>query len=87
MEFLRKGEPVNARLLIKLVFVLAVLLFMVMMGMSNHHPTRFKLDKFGWDFETQAAIMYFIFFGVGLITGAVIAVGGGGGKHSAPKGK
>ena len=67
----------NTRLFLKLVFVLAVLLFMVMMGLSNDHPARFKLAKIGWEFEINAAIMYFIFFGAGVLAGAVIAAGGG----------
>ena len=60
---------------------------MVMMGMSNDHPARFKLAQLGWEFEVNAAIMYFIFFAVGAFTGLVLAVGTGGGNSSAPKGK
>ncbi len=67
----------NTRLFLKLIFVLAVLLFMVMMGLSNDHPARFKLAQVGWEFEVNAAIMYFIFFGAGVLAGAVIAAGGG----------
>ena len=67
----------NTRLFMKLVFILAVLLFMVMMGLSNMHPARLKLDKVGLDFEVNAAIMYFIFFGAGVLAGAMIASGGG----------
>ena len=76
----------NARLLMKFVVVIAVMLFMVMMGMSNDQPARFKLTKLGVDVVDKAAIMYFIFFAVGAFTGLVIAVGTGG-KPSAPKGK
>ena len=67
----------NARLFLKLVVVLAIMLFMVMMGLSNDHPARFKLAKVGWEFEINAALMYFIFFGAGVLAGAVIASGGG----------
>ena len=76
----------NARLLMKFAVVVAVMLFMVMMGMSNDQPARFKLTRFGVDVVDKAAIMYFIFFAVGAFTGLVIAVGTGG-KSSAPKGK
>ena len=65
----------SSRLLAKLIFVLAVLLFMVMMGMSNRHTVAFHLKPFFSDAEATASIMYFIFFGVGVLTGAVLAVG------------
>ena len=77
----------NTRLFLKLIFVLAVLLFMVMMGLSNDHPARFKLAKIGWEFEINAAIMYFIFFGAGVLTGAVIASGSGKSSSSSSKSK
>jgi hypothetical protein len=55
---------------------------MVMMGMSNDQPARFKLTRLGIDIVDKAAIMYFIFFAVGAFTGLIIAVGTGGGKSS-----
>jgi uncharacterized membrane protein YciS (DUF1049 family) len=76
---------VNARLFLKLVVVLAIMLFMVMMGLSNDHPARFKLAKVGWEFEINAALMYFIFFGAGVLAGAMIASGGGKSSSSKPK--
>ena len=66
----------NSRLLAKLIFVLAVLLFMVMMGMSNRQSAEFSLPPFISDAKTAASLMYFIFFGVGVLTGAILAVGG-----------
>lgn len=82
----------NTRLLIKLFFVLGVLFFMVMMGMSNQDPVRFKFKIF--DFVSgsiDSAIMYFIFFGVGTLTGGILAAGvggsGGGGGGKGSKGK
>ena len=69
----------NARLLMKFVVVLAVLLFMVMMGMSNGDPVRFKLTPLSYESEPiKSAFMYFIFFAVGAFTGLVLAVGSGG---------
>jgi len=58
----------------KVIFILAVLLFMVIMGMSNRESVNFELinRQIG---TLPAAILYFIFFGVGLISGAVLAVG------------
>ena len=75
----------NARHVVKLLVVLAVLLFMVMMGMSNGDPVRFKLLSYTSD-PIKSAFMYFTFFAVGAFTGLVLAVGSGG-KSSAPKGK
>lgn len=75
----------NARHLLKLVVVLAVLLFMVMMGMSNGDPVRFKILSYTSD-PVKSAFMYFTFFAVGAFTGLVLAVGGGG-HSSASKGK
>lgn len=77
----------NVRLFMKFVVVLAVLLFMVMMGMSNGDPVRFKLVPLSYESgPIKSAFMYFIFFAVGAFTGLVLAVGTGG-KSSAPKGK
>ena len=47
---------------------------MVIMGMSNHDRVNFELlnRRIG---SLPAAILYFIFFGAGLISGAVLAVG------------
>lgn len=77
----------NARLFMKFVVVLAVLLFMVMMGMSNADPVRFKLVPLNYESGTiKSAFMYFIFFAVGAFTGLVLAAGTGG-HSSASKGK
>ncbi len=75
----------NARHVLKLVVVLAVLLFMVMMGMSNGDPVRFKLLTYTSD-PIKSAFMYFTFFAVGAFTGLVLGVGSGG-HSSASKGK
>lgn len=66
----------NLRLFLKLVVVLAVLLFMVVMGKSNHDPVRFKLMTFESG-VLESAFMYFIFFAVGVITGGILVMGGG----------
>ena len=63
----------TTRMWVKVIVVLAVLLFMVLMGMSNKQTATFRLfDREG---TAQAAIMYFIFFSVGVVTGAVLALG------------
>ena len=64
----------NKRLWFKIVFVLVVLLFMVLMGMSNKEKAQFSL--FGKElFTATSALMYFLFFSVGVVAGAVVAVG------------
>jgi len=66
----------NMRLWLKLIFILAMLLFMVMMGISNNDLVQFKLKPLGFESEkTRAAIMYFIFFGAGVVTGAILLLG------------
>ena len=66
----------NGRLWIKLIFVLAVLLFMVLMGMSNQDMVQFRLKPLGLESgPTSSALMYYVFFGAGVVTGAVLAVG------------
>ena len=68
----------TTRLWLKLFLVLGVLLFMVMMGMSNNDLVRFRLKPFGIKSgEVRSALMYFIFFGAGVVTGAVLVVGAG----------
>ena len=73
----------NTRLLVKLIVVLAVMLFMVMMGIENTNKIQFTILH-----KTSApvisAIMYFIFFGVGVITGGILTAGSGK-KSSGPK--
>ncbi len=65
----------TTRLWVKVILVLAVLLFMVMMGMSNDQTVTFRLKPFGVKSSQRSAIMYFAFFGAGVITGAVLAAG------------
>jgi len=74
----KRGGNVTTRLWIKLVVVLAVLLFMVMMGMSNGAKVDFQLKPLGIEWsDVPSAIMYFIFFGAGIVIGAVLVVGPG----------
>ena len=70
----------NTRLLLKLIVVLAVLLFMVMMGLSNNNSISFKLFGKKIVSDTPSAIVYFIFYGAGIFSGALLAVGWRSGK-------
>jgi hypothetical protein len=79
--FFTRGGTMNARLVMKFVLILAVLLFMVMMGMSNDDMVTFRLGPLGYSSHSvRSAFMYFIFFGAGVLTGGLLAVGVGGSK-------
>ena len=73
----------NAKLLLKTIFVMLVLLLLVVMGMHNRASVPFVLPPLLNHAVSQpAAIMYFAFFAVGVITGTVLTAGGkkGGGS-------
>ena len=68
----------NTKLMIKMGVILAVLLFRVMMGRSNQQQITFYLNPLGMSSRlVPAAIMYFIFFGVGFFAGGLLFSGGG----------
>ena len=68
----------NAKLLFKTIFLMIVLLLLVLMGMHNRKPISFTLPPLMNDVISQpAAIMYFGFFAVGVLTGTVLTAGGG----------
>ncbi|MBM3841590.1 MAG: hypothetical protein FJ398_27330 [Verrucomicrobia bacterium] len=78
----------NAKLLLKTIFLLLVLLLLVLMGMNNLKSVTFSLPPLLKAIECKAAIMYFAFFAVGLLTGTVLTAGGSGkrsGSSSASK--
>jgi len=75
----------NAKLLFKTIFLIIVLLLLVLMGMHNTAPISFTLPPvMNQTVRQPAAIMYFGFFAVGVLTGTVLTAGskrgGGGGK-------
>jgi uncharacterized integral membrane protein len=80
----------NAKLLLKTAFLIAVCLLLVIMGMNNQQKVELALppilpkpQKF------PAAIMYVGFFGVGFLSGTILTAGKKGGsspsKSKAPK--
>jgi len=76
----------SAKILIKTVFFMAVLLLLLLMGMHNRSPVDFSLPPvMKQTFQQPAALMYFAFFGVGVLTGAVIT-GSGKRKQGFPAG-
>lgn len=73
----------NFKVLLKAIFLIAVLLLLVLMGMNNRDFVEFKLPPLVTRIRQQAAIMYYAFFAVGFLTGTILMAGGGGGKKSA----
>ncbi len=68
----------NAKLLFKTIFLIIVLLLLVLMGMHNQREISFALPPLLKNSISQpAAIMYFGFFAVGVLTGTVLTAGGG----------
>ncbi len=75
----------NAKLLLKMLFFIVMLLLLVLMGMHNRGTVDFTLPPILKEVIKQpAALMYYAFFAVGVITGAVLVVGigKGGGRSS-----
>ena len=71
------------KLILKTTFLVAVLLLLVIMGMNNRDPVQLKMPPFlSKPQEHPAALMYFAFFGIGLVTGSVLTAGT---KRSKPK--
>jgi uncharacterized integral membrane protein len=68
----------NAKLILKTIFLMLVLLLLVLMGMHNKGVVVFALPPLLPKGVSQpAAIMYFAFFAVGTLTGTILTFGGG----------
>ena len=66
----------NVIMLLKTVFVTAILLLLVLIGLNNSAPVDFNLPPLlAAQVKQPAALMYFAFFAVGLLTGAVLSIG------------
>ncbi len=77
----------NTKLLLKTILLIAILLLLVIMGMNNRQtveltmpPLLSKAQRF------PAAIMYFGFFAIGVLSGTLLTAGGKG-SRAASKGK
>ena len=81
----------NAKLLFKTIFFLAILLLLVLMGRYNPGSVTFWLPPLVPKLSQPAAIMYYAFFAIGFLTATVLMAGGGskgsGGGSSKPKPK
>ena len=68
----------NAKLLLKTVFLMIVLLLLVLMGMNNRGSVSFALPPLLPKAVSQpAAIMFFAFFAAGVLTGTILTAGSG----------
>ena len=76
----------NAKLLLKTLFFILVLLLLVLMGMHNRGTVDFTLPPLIQQVIRQpAALMYFAFFAVGVLTGTVLTAGTGKGGSKSVK--
>jgi len=76
----------NTKLLLKTLLVIAILLLLVMMGMNNQQTVSLKLPPLvPRKQELPAAIMYFAFFAVGVLSGTLLTAGGKGGRSKPDK--
>ena len=68
----------NTKLLLKTLFSILILLLLVLMGMHNRGLVDFTLPPLLKETIKQpAALMYFAFFAIGVITGTVMTAGTG----------
>jgi uncharacterized integral membrane protein len=79
----------NAKLIFKTLFLIAVALLLVLMGMHNKSYVSLALPPLlPRALQQPAAIMYIGFFAVGLLSGVILTAGGkkgGSGSGSKPK--
>ncbi len=68
----------NFKLIFKTLFIIAVLALLVIMGMNNRQTVTLSMPGILPHHQPlPAALMYFAFFGVGFLAGAVLMSGGG----------
>jgi len=73
----------NAKVLLKSLFVVLVLLLLVLMGMNNRGEVDFALPPLiPKRIQQPAALMYFAFFAIGFLTGTIVWAGLGKAKKS-----
>jgi hypothetical protein len=81
---LDRRQRMKLMLLIKTAFVMGIFLLLVLMGVHNRGQVDFSCPPLIANVVQQpAALMYFAFFAIGVITGTVITFGGS--KPKEPK--
>jgi uncharacterized integral membrane protein len=77
----------TTKLVLKTLFLIVILLLLVLMGMNNRAMVTFALPPLlSRAINQPAAIMYFAFFAVGVLTGTILTAGSGK-KGGASKGE
>lgn len=77
----------NTKLAVRILFLMAVLLLLVIMGMNNRQRVDLSIPPLPKQ-KLPAALMYYGFFGVGVACGAMITAGkksGGASKSKSGK--
>jgi len=78
----------NFKVLFRLLVFLAIFFVMLYIGMNNTERITFSFPMaFAKDIHTQAAFIFFGIFAVGVLGGAVLSAGSGGGKSRSSKEK
>jgi uncharacterized membrane protein YciS (DUF1049 family) len=67
----------NFKLILKCLVIIAVLALLVIMGMNNRQTVTLSMPNIMPHQSQPAALMYFAFFGVGFLVGAILMAGGG----------
>lgn len=76
----------NPKLILKTIFLIAVLSLLVIMGMNNRQTAELSMPPLlPKPQKMPAAIMYFGFFAVGVLTGTILTAGGKRGGTSKAK--
>ena len=76
----------NSKLLLKTLFFIVVVLLLVTMGMHNRGTADFTLPPLlTKELKAPAALMYSIFFGIGVLTGTIMTAGAGSRKGGSGK--
>ena len=76
----------NIKLLAKTIFLVLILLLLVIMGMNNRQTVSLSLPPIlPKMLKLSAAIMYFAFFAVGVLSGTMLTGGKKGGGSSKSK--
>jgi uncharacterized integral membrane protein len=66
----------NIKLLLKTIFLVLILLLLVIMGMNNRQPVSLSLPPLLSKVQKMpAAMMYFAFFAVGVLSGTLLTAG------------
>ena len=72
----------NFKLILKSLVIIAVCALLVIMGLNNRQDVKLYMPNILPAQSHPAALMYFAFFGIGFLVGAVLMTGSAGKKSS-----